>query len=224
MRRQTFFFSSCPSCPIRAAIEKNRSFAEKLKKKKILRMDLQQSGKDTNEPSKGTSGHGGLVGRTRVRSSGRVGRRGGVLVWHRGSPVVGGVDRGVGRGDRRGVDGSSCRFAVTRADGGRDNGCVGLGASARTVGDGQSGGLGDSVGLVSLHDGSGTWAVGGVLGHDLGGGVRSGGGIVGTRDSNTRHTRDGRQSSDDGRETHFDFGKFLFFDVEKMKRRGELLR
>lgn len=89
-------FFNCPSLSVRAAIEKNRSFAKR--KEKILRMDLQQSGKDTNKPSKGTCGHGGLVGRTRVHGGSRVGRRSAVLVWHRGDSRVG-VNRGVGGGD-----------------------------------------------------------------------------------------------------------------------------
>jgi len=49
----------------------------------------------------------------------------------------------------------------------RSNGGVGLGASARAVADGQSGGLSDSVSLVVLHNGSGERTVGGVLGHNL---------------------------------------------------------
>jgi len=53
------------------------------------------------------------------------------------------------------------------------DGSVNLGASARAVGDGQSGGLGDSVGLVTLHNSSGQWAVGSVRSDNLSGGVLS---------------------------------------------------
>ena len=75
--------------------------------------------------------------------------------------------------------------------------------------------LGDSVGLVPLHNSSGQRAVGSILGHDLSSGVlsgvRSGSDIAAGVDSSTRHTGDGRQNSGNGRETHCDFGISFFF-------------
>jgi len=59
--------------------------------------------------------------------------------------------------------------------------------------------LGDSVGLVTLHNGSGQWAVGSVRSDNLSGGVLST-----VLDSGGRGTSNDREDSGDGSETHFD--------------------
>lgn len=56
-------------------------------------------------------------------------------------------------------------------------GLDGLADSARAVGDGEGGGLGDGVGLVAVGEGRGSRAVGGELGHDLSGVDDTAGGV-----------------------------------------------
>ena len=59
--------------------------------------------------------------------------------------------------------------------------------------------LGDSVGLVTLHNRSGQWAVGSVFCDNLSGGVLST-----VLDSGGRGTSNDRENSSNGSETHFD--------------------
>jgi hypothetical protein len=85
-----------------------------------------------------------------------------------------------------------------RGDGGNVDG---LGQSARAVGDGQAGGLGDGVGDISVNNLSCGRAVGDIGSDDLGGVLSStvGGAVVGGRD--TGHEGSG---SSEERETHVD--------------------
>jgi len=173
---------------------------------------LQEVSDGPNETGQGTTCNGSLVGGAgKWRGGwcagrcwlGGVGNRHGRLGGWDGAI---GVDRGVAGG--RSVVGRSGsgwdRAALSGADSGREDSGVDLGASARAVGDCQSGGLGHSVGLVALHNGSGQWAVGGVRSDNLSGGVLST-----ILDDTGRGTSNDREDSGDGSETHFDW--FLVF-------------
>jgi len=151
----------------------------------IKKTHLQKVGGNTDETGESTSGEGGAA------STGVDwwwDGAGGVLWWDDDWDLDGGV----------GVDRSrAVSWAASGADG-LSNGGVGLGASARAVGDGQSGGLGDGVSLVVLNNGGWQRAVGGVGSDDLNGG--EGGSLVATRKSGSG---EGSGSEDSG-ELHFD--------------------
>lgn len=72
--------------------------------------------------------------------------------------------------------------------------------SARAVGDGQGGGLGDGVGLVTVGEGGRTGAVGGESLNDLGGG--DSGTVAAVRDSLDSGSHEGADS--DETSSHFD--------------------
>jgi len=89
------------------------------------------------------------------------------------------------------------RGASARAN---NSGAYRLGDGAGAVGDGEGGGLGDSVGLAAVSDLGRLGAVGGVGGHDLSNVGRSGGVLVGI---GVGASNEGEGSGDDG-ELHFD--------------------
>jgi len=163
-------------------------------------LHLQQVSDSSNETGHCGTGNSGLVGRT--------GEWRGGWCWLAG---VGGRRRLIGRDGAVGIDwsgasgggvnrgGSNRNGALSGADTGWLDGGIDLGNSARAVGDSQSGGLGDSIGLVVLHNGSRTWAVGGVSSDNLGGCVLSA-----VLNDAGRGTSNDRENSGNGSETHFD--------------------
>lgn len=140
----------------------------------MLAADLQESSKTDDGSETGTGESGDLAGTggrdLRRRASGRGGTgTDGVLTTV--GRLAGRVDGDHGRVvAHTGVVGLARLLAsgavVADNSGGHDDG---LGDGARAVSDGQGGGLSDGVSLVAVNDLSGTRAVGGVSGNDLGG-------------------------------------------------------
>jgi hypothetical protein len=100
---------------------------------------------------------------------------------------------------------SGARGSCLNVPGVADDDAAGVywpGNGAWAVGDGQSGGSSDGVGLVSVGNGGCGWAVSGVLGDDLSG-VDHGAVLPG------RDTSNGGSNSSDGRETHFDLFRWI---------------
>jgi len=186
-------------------------------------LHLQDISDSSNETSQSGAGNSSLVGGAGEWRSGRcagwcwlcgVARCGRLRGWDGAIRI----DRGgiAGSGSIVSRSGSDRDRALSGADGGREDGGVDLGAGARAVGDGQSGGLGDSVGLVILHNGSGQRAVGGIRGDNLSGSILST-----ILDNTGRGTSNDGENGSDSSETHYD--KFYMVFMKKLKNGGEIL-